>query len=102
MYRARIAPPVREVVEVLVDGSPVGVVWDAPWRIDLGPAAGPGSVLELRVSNTTANALAADTTIAEWAAEAERLHGRRFRMQALGRTLDGVSSGLAGVPVLRS
>jgi hypothetical protein len=102
VYRARIAPPIREVAEVLVDGAPVGVVWDAPWRIDLGAAVRPGSVLELRVSNTTANALAADTTIAGWAAEAERLHGRRFRMQALDRTLDGVSSGLTCVPVLRS
>ena len=101
VYRARIAPPVREVVEVLVDGESVGIVWDAPWRIDLGRSVRPGSVVELRVSNTTANALAADTTVTEWATEAERLHGRRFRMQALDRTLDGISSGLTCVPVLR-
>ncbi len=101
-YRAEIAPPVREVVEVLIDRQVIGVVWDAPWQIDLGGALRAGSTLTLRVSNTTANALAADTTVAEWAAQAERLHGRRFRMQALDRVLDGVSSGLASVPVLMS
>ncbi len=100
VYRARISPPVREVVEVLLDGRSLGVVWDAPWQIDLGEVR-PGSTLTLRVSNTTANALAADPTVPQWAAEAERLHGRRFRMQALDRTLGGISSGLACVPTLR-
>ncbi len=102
-YRTKVVPPVREVVEVLVDGQAVGVVWAAPWRIDLGPvgvAVREGSTITLRVSNTTSNALAADDTIAQWAGRAERLHGRRFRMQALDRALHGISSGLIGSPVL--
>jgi len=102
-YQAKVVPPVREVVEVLVDGRSTGVVWDAPWRLELGSAGSEvsvGSTLTLRVSNTTSNALAADTTVADWAARSERLHGRRFRMQALDRVLDGVSSGLVCVPEL--
>ncbi len=103
-YRTKVVPPVREVVEVLVDGQAVGVVWDAPWHLDLGPVGvvvREGSTITLRVSNTTANALAADDSIAGWAGQAESLHGRRFRMQALDRALHGVSSGLARVPQLR-
>ncbi|HET9647971.1 MAG TPA: glycosyl hydrolase [Microlunatus sp.] len=101
VYRARISPPVREVVEVLVDGRTAGVVWDAPWRIELGEVS-PGGTVTLRVGNTTANALSVDPTVQEWAAASERLHGRRFRMQALDRARDGISSGLSCVPVLRS
>ncbi|HYI52391.1 MAG TPA: hypothetical protein VEX57_00385, partial [Microlunatus sp.] len=57
-------------------------------------------VLRLEVSNTTANALAADTTVAGWVADAERWHGRRFRMQALDRVREGLTSGLLTVPEL--
>jgi hypothetical protein len=102
-YRAKVVPPIREVAEVLVDGRAVGVVWDAPWRIELGSAGsqvGVGSTITLRISSTTSNALAADATVGEWATRAERLHGRRFRMQAMDRALHGVSSGLTGVPRL--
>ena len=50
------------------------------------------------MSNTTANALAADATVDGWVADAERWHGRRFRMQALDRAREGLSSGLLTVP----
>ena len=50
------------------------------------------------MSNTTANALAADDTVDRWVADAERWHGRRFRMQALERVREGLASGLLTVP----
>ncbi len=101
-YRVRLVPPVGEIVRVLVDGEPVGTLWAPPYVCDLtdhlrGAAT---ATLRLEVSNTTANALAADTTVARWVADAERWHGRRFRMQALDRVRDGLSSGLLTVPEL--
>jgi hypothetical protein len=78
------------------------VLWAPPYACDLTDhLRGKESVtLRLEVSNTTANALAADDTVAGWVADAERWHGRRFRMQALDRVRDGLSSGLLTVPEL--
>jgi hypothetical protein len=101
-YRVKLVPPVGEVVRVLVDDEPVAVLWAPPYACDLTDhLRGKESVtLRLEVSNTTANALAADDTVASWVADAERWHGRRFRMQALDRVRDGLSSGLLTVPEL--
>ena len=101
-YRVRLVPPVGEVVRVLVDEVPVATLWAPPYVCDLTEALrGTGTAtLRLEVSNTTANALAADPTVADWVADAERWHGRRFRMQALDRVREGLSSGLLTVPEL--
>ena len=99
----RLVPPVGEVVRVLVDGAPVAMLWAPPYACDLPDSArGTTVTLQLEVSNTTANALAADPTVARWVGDAERWHGRRFRMQALDRVREGLSSGLLTVPELRS
>ncbi|HEU5485965.1 MAG TPA: glycosyl hydrolase [Microlunatus sp.] len=102
-YRVRLTPPVGEVVRVVVDDVPVAMLWAPPYTCELtGQLVGKRSAtLRLEVSNTTANALAADDTVADWVADAERWHGRRFRMQALDRAREGLSSGLFTVPVLR-
>lgn len=102
-YRVRLVPPVGEVVRVLVDGAPVAMLWAPPYACDLPDSArGTTVTLQLEVSNTTANALAADPAVARWVGDAERWHGRRFRMQALDRVREGLSSGLLTVPELRS
>lgn len=103
-YRVDLEPPVGEVARVLVDDEPVAVLWASPYACDLssGPAGKRRITLRLEVSNTTANALAADESIAAWVADAERWHGRRFGMQALDRARDGLSSGLLAVPELRT
>ncbi|HEY5786684.1 MAG TPA: glycosyl hydrolase [Microlunatus sp.] len=101
-YRVQLSPPVGEVVRVLVDGEPVAELWGPPYACDLTDHLrhGKSVTLRLEVSNTTANALAADDTVAGWVADAERWHGRRFRMQALERVREGLSSGLLTVPEL--
>ena len=101
-YRDALAPPVGEVVRVLVDDRQVAVLWAPPYSCDLTESlhGKEKATLRLEVSNTTANALAADTTVTDWTADAERRHGRRFRMQALDRVRDSLASGLHVVPVL--
>lgn len=102
-YRVRLVSPVGEVVRVLVDGEPVAMLWAPPYACDLPDRLRGATVtLHLEVSNTTANALAADPTVARWVSDAERWHGRRFRMQALDRVREGLSSGLLTVPELLS
>jgi hypothetical protein len=101
-YRVQLVPPVGEVVRVLVDDAPVATLWAPPYACDL-TAQLRGKVsarLRLEVSNTTANALAADDTVDRWVTDAERWHGRRFRMQALDRVREGLASGLLAVPEL--
>ena len=101
-YRAQVSTPVREVVEVIVNGDRVGVLWAPPYVLDLTDRLNPGSnSVELVVSNTAANALAADTAIGRLVEQSRERYGRRFVMQDLDRAMDGVSSGLLCVPVLR-
>jgi hypothetical protein len=101
-YRVQLIPPVGEIVRVLVDDVPVATLWAPPYACDLTAQLGgkDSAALRLEVSNTTANALAADATVEGWVADAERWHGRRFRMQALERGREGLSSGLLTVPEL--
>ena len=77
---------------MLVDGVAVTTLWAPPYACDLTDQLHEKAraTLRLEVSNTTANALAADDTVAGWVAEAERWHGRRFRMQALERVREGL------------
>jgi hypothetical protein len=101
-YRVAVSTPVREVVEVFVNEQPCGILWRPPYRTEVGAALRPGSNdIRLRVSNTAANALSQDTAIGRIVDESRKHYGRRFQMQDLDRALDGVSSGLLEVPVLR-
>lgn len=104
-YRALLAPPVREIAAVSVDGEGAGLLWRAPFRLDLTGRLREGtSTLRLEVRGTTAPA-AADPVNAQAAAQeivsAHEAYGERFQQQELPRMLDGVALGLGAVPVLR-
>jgi hypothetical protein len=100
-FRAAVVPPVGEVAEVVVNGTPAGVVWGTPYRLAIGRHLRAGAnTLRIRVSNTAAGALAADPAVAARAEESARLFGRRFRMQDLDLAGAGLSSGLLTVPRL--
>jgi len=52
---------VAEIAEVRVNGTPVGTVWHAPYRIDIGKAVKPGAnLLEVRVADLWINRLIGD------------------------------------------
>jgi alpha-L-rhamnosidase len=52
---------VKNLAEVTVNGKPVGVVWKAPYRIDVTSAMKPGeNKLEIRVANLWVNRLIGD------------------------------------------
>ena len=100
-YRACIDPPVGVVAEVGVNGVACGVTWAPPYVVDVTAAIRPGrNQIELTVANLAANALAHDEHLTSMVAESEGRYGRRFRMQELDRAMDGVRSGLIGVPAL--
>ena len=99
-FRAKVTYPVGVAASVRIDGRDVGSAWSAPFRIELGALAAGEHELEIVVHNTTANRLAADEHLPEAAAAAERVHGRRFRIQDLDLALTGVESGLLREPVL--
>ncbi|QGN32678.1 glycosyl hydrolase [Microlunatus sp. Gsoil 973] len=101
-YRVQVTTPVREVVQVIVNGTQAGVLWAPPYALDLTDLLHPGgNTIELVVSNTAANALAADAAIDRLVQQSRDSYGHRFVMQDLDRAMDSVSSGLLGVPVLR-
>ncbi len=100
-FRALVRPPVGEVVRVVVNGSDAGVVWAAPYRVEITDLLRDGdNTLRLVVSNTAANALTEETEIHRLAADSERRYGRRFVMQELDRAGDDLHSGLLCTPVL--
>jgi hypothetical protein len=52
---------VDNLAEVEVNGQPVGTVWHAPWRIDIGPAVTAGdNRLQIKVANLWVNRLIGD------------------------------------------
>lgn len=52
---------VRELAEVRLNGKNLGVVWTAPWRVDISNAVKPtGNQLEIKVVNVWANRLIGD------------------------------------------
>jgi hypothetical protein len=52
---------VKEIATVTVNGQKLGVVWTAPWRIDITSAAQAGAnQIEIAVANTWANRLIGD------------------------------------------
>lgn len=100
-YRVLLAPPVREIAVISVDGRKVGVIWDAPHRLDLTEALRAGeNTLRLEVHGTAAPCVAADPYAAGIVAESRREYGRRFDQQDLDLALDQVDLGLHAVPVL--
>jgi hypothetical protein len=100
-FRAAVVPPVGEVADVVVNGSPAGVLWSTPYRLRIGHLLRAGAnQIQIKVSNTAANALAADPFVRARADESARRHGRRFRMQDLGLATADVNSGLLAVPRL--
>jgi alpha-L-rhamnosidase len=100
-FRAAVVPPIGEVAEVVVNGEPAGIVWGTPYRLQLGRHLRAGAnELQIRVSNSAANALAADPTVAIRAEASARRYGPRFRMQDLDLAMADVNSGLLAVPRL--
>ncbi|SDT44491.1 glycosyl hydrolase [Microlunatus soli] len=98
-YRVKGAAPIREVAEVIINGRTAGVVWAPPYQVDLSDLLVTGSnAVQIRVSNTAANALSQDTAIDRAVQVSRGQYGQRFVMQDLDRALDGVSSGLLTVP----
>ncbi len=52
---------VKNLAEVTLNGQSLGVVWHAPWRVDLTPALKPGSnELTIKVTNAWVNRLIGD------------------------------------------
>ncbi|MGW0229341.1 glycosyl hydrolase [Actinopolymorpha singaporensis] len=100
-FRALVRPPVGEVVRVVVNGCDAGVVWSAPYRVEITGLLRDGdNILKLVVSNTAANALTEETEIHRLAADSEQRYGRRFAMQELDRAGDDLHSGLLTTPAL--
>ena len=100
-YRVAVIGPVGEIAEVRANGIACGIAWAPPYRVDITAAARSGwNEIEITVSNTAANALAADQHIIELAAQSEARYGRRFRMQDLDHATTSVRSGLLSVPTI--
>jgi hypothetical protein len=102
-YRVRAATPVGEVVQVMINGQHCGTLWAPPYAIEVGDRLQCGqNEIELLISNTAAAALAHDTALQRMVQTSRSHYGQRFVMQDLDLALDGVSSGLMSIPVLRS
>ncbi len=99
-FRAEVATPVGEVAEVYVDDVKAGVVWCPPYVLGLGDLGAGDHTITVKVSNTLANAIAADEKTAMLVERVEARYGRRFRMQDLELADATVSSGLLSVPRL--
>jgi hypothetical protein len=98
-FRASVRAPVGEIAQVRLNGVACGVVWAPPYELDVSAAARGGrNHIEITVSNTAANALAADGQIGQLTADSDARYGRRFRMQELDRAMATVRSGLLSVP----
>lgn len=95
---ALLDSPVREAVEVFVNGRRAGSVWAPPYTLDLGPHLRPGSNrLELRVSNTAINAMAG-RTLTDYRLLTLR-YGERFQMQDMAN-LQPIPSGILNAVTL--
>jgi hypothetical protein len=101
-YRVHVAPPIRDVGMVSINGSEIGMLWAPPYEIDITGRLEPGTNrLRIVIYNTAANALGCDTAVQKMIDENTARSGRRFRMQDLGLALEGVASGLLSVPRIR-
>jgi hypothetical protein len=72
---------VHEIAEVTLNGKKLGVVWCAPWRIEMTKALKSGeNNVEIRVANTWRNRLLGDAS----KPEAERVTRTALRYKASG------------------
>ncbi|UDF03575.1 glycosyl hydrolase [Asticcacaulis sp. AND118] len=96
--QAFLNAPIREAAEVFVNGERAGAVWTSPFVIDLrGFLVAGNNILEIRVANTTINALSAQTPADYTALKAK--YGDRFQPQNMNN-LKPLPSGLLQAPVL--
>jgi alpha-L-rhamnosidase len=91
---ALLDPPIREAAVVYVNGQRVGSLWHPPYRMDITPFAHAGNnALEIRVTNTAINELAAQPPRDYTALNAKL--GKRFDPQDMDN-LKPIPSGLFG------
>jgi hypothetical protein len=75
-------PGVHDMADVALNGKACGVIWTAPFRVEIGDFLVPGeNLLEIRVSNTWANRLIGDRDLPaeeriSWTAVPFNMHGR--------------------------
>ena len=87
---------VRELAQVRLNGQDLGLVWTAPWQVDLGAAVKTaGNELEIRVTNLWPNRLIGDAALPL----AKRLTTTNITSDKIPALLD---SGLLGPVWLRS
>jgi hypothetical protein len=90
--RAALDAPVRDAVQIKVNGVDAGVVWTPPWRIDITQFLKPGSnQLELIVMNSALNARAGRQ------APDRRLLTKRYGERFLEQDLDKVQPTPSGL-----
>lgn len=86
---------VANIAEVFVNGINCGIVWTAPFRIDISKAIHPGkNELKIEVTNTWANRISGDQKLAE----AKRLTKTNAPFRTQGKPL--LEAGLIGPVVL--
>jgi hypothetical protein len=86
---------VKDLADVRLNGKELGVVWCAPWRVDIAGAVKPrGNVLEIDVVNQWPNRLIGDSALPE----TKRLVKTNFKMRPEQPL---VSSGLLGPVTLQ-
>jgi hypothetical protein len=98
---AALDAPVRDAVQVSINGKPVGAVWAPPWRIDVTDRLKPGAnTIELRVMNSAVNALSARPV------ENRRLlsarYGERFQDQDLAKIAARPAGLLGAITLVRA
>ena len=77
---------VRDVATVRLNGKPLGIVWTAPWAMDLTGVAKPGkNQLEIDVTNTWVNRLIGDAGLPP----EKRLTGTNILLQKGKRDFPG-------------
>ncbi|MDR1981062.1 MAG: hypothetical protein LBQ39_05495 [Tannerellaceae bacterium] len=92
---------VRVIAEVIVNGKNLGIIWKAPFRIDLGNAVKEGTnELEIRITNLWPNRLIGDERLGEGASPSKRMTCTTWKHWNENSPLQ--SSGLLGPVIIRS
>lgn len=85
----------RHVAEVRLNGKNLGILWTAPWRVDITDAVRPtGNVLEIDVINLWANRVIGDLNLPKGKRITTTHDGFRFDM--ITKTTPLLESGLLG------